>query len=111
MQVHIIPCSPTSKSCCVCAGEWRRGYVEKRKEDMKLALVHHLDFEDQSSKVKYDMIKPLVPRFGEPPCQAIPICQMLDIEDGSTKYAMLRPYMHLAIQIEVSVLLNKSCLQ
>ena len=87
----------------VALAEWRRGCVLKVSSTNKVALTQHLDFEGETTKVSFNNMKTLVPRFAQLPCQSNPVCQLEGIADAQVKNQLLKPYMAHVIQIEVSL--------
>ena len=82
-------------------GEFRRGLVMKVSTQKQMVLVQHLDHEGQTTKVDFQMIRPMIQSVANFPCQALPYCQLEGVTDPDTKNALLKPYMQLAVQMQV----------
>ena len=82
-------------------GEFRRGLVMKVSTQKQMVLVQHLDHEGQTTKVDFPMIRPMIQSVANYPCQALPYCQLEGVTDPDTKNALLKPYMQLAVQMQV----------
>lgn len=66
-----------------------------------MVLLQHLDYEGEATKVGFGMIRPMIPSAAIYPCQALPYCQLDQITDPETKNTLLKPYMQLALQMQV----------
>lgn len=64
-------------------------------------LILQLDYEPETTKVPFDRIYALLPRFADPPCQALPLCQLEGIDDAQMKNKILKPYMQEDLRLKV----------